>query len=254
MRFVSFNVNGIRAILGKGFEETFASLDADVFLIEESKFSEDLHIDFPFAPKGYHLYWTVSKVRKGYSGVAVYSRIEPISVHYGLLDEKYDEEGRVITLEFPSFYYVGAYVPNAGDGLKRLDFRLQYEEDLLQYLRKLATKKPIVYTGDLNVAHHEIDIKNPKANEHNPGYTIEERTAFSRLLDEGYIDTFRYLHPDEVRYSWWSYRFHARENNAGWRIDYFLISESLLPKLRRSEIRDDIFGSDHCPIVLELDA
>lgn len=253
MKFVCFNVNGLRAVLTKDFEKTFSSLDADVFFLEETKLSEEPGLLSPFSPEGYEAYWTISKVRKGYSGVAAFTRVKPLSVHYGLLDGKYDEEGRVITLEFESFYLVGAYVPNAGDGLKRLDFRMQYEKDLLEYFAYLEKKKPIVYGGDLNVAHNPIDIKNPKANENNPGYTIQERTAFSSLLNHGYVDTFRYLHPEEVKYSWWSYRFHARENNAGWRIDYFVVSESLKEKVRSAEIHNEFFGSDHCPISLVLD-
>ena len=252
MRFVCFNVNGLRAVMSKDFEATFKALDADVFFIEETKLSEEPGLLSPFSPEGYEAYWTISKLRKGYSGVAVFTRVKPLSVHYGLLDGKYDEEGRVITLEFPSFYFVGAYVPNAGDGLKRLDFRLQYERDLLEYFAFLQAKKPIVYGGDLNVAHNPIDIKNPKSNEHNPGYTIEERTAFSSLLEAGYVDTYRYLHPEEVKYSWWSYRFHARENNAGWRIDYFLVSEALRPNIQAAEIHNEFFGSDHCPVSLDL--
>jgi len=253
MKFVCFNVNGLRAVLGKGFEETFNALNADVFFIEETKLSEEPGLITPFEKEGYESYWTISKLRKGYSGVAAFTRITPLSVHYGLLDHKYDEEGRVITLEFKDFYFVGAYVPNAGDGLKRLDFRMQFEKDLLEYFAELSKKKPIVYGGDLNVAHNPIDIKNPKSNEHNPGYTIEERTAFGKLLDQGYVDTFRYLHPEVIKYSWWSYRFHARENNAGWRIDYFVVSESLKNRIRSAEIHNEFFGSDHCPISLELD-
>ena len=253
MKLVSFNVNGIRAILGKGFAESFASLDADIFFIEESKFSEDAHLLFPFTKEGYETYWTVSKVRKGYSGVAAFTRKKPLSVHYGLLDGKYDEEGRVITLEYEDFYFVGAYVPNAGDGLKRMDFRMQYERDLLEYFKFLEQKKPIIYTGDLNVAHNPIDLKNPSANTHNPGYTDEERGAFNKLLDAGYTDTWRALHPEEVKYSWWSYRFHARENNAGWRIDYFLVSNRIFDKVKGAEIHNDIFGSDHCPVSLNID-
>ena len=251
MRFVSWNVNGVRAVLNKGFGDIFSSFGADIFAIQESKWSEDAHDSFPFMPEGYHCYWTVSKLRKGYSGVTVYARKEPLSVHYGLIGGKYDDEGRVITLEYPGYYFVAAYVPNSGDGLKRLDFRMGFEEDLKLYFDSLA--KPIVYCGDLNVAHERIDIKNPDSNTHNPGFTIEERTKMSELLGKGYIDTFRYLHPEQVQYSWWSYRFHARENNAGWRIDYFLVSESLKSKIKASEIRDEIFGSDHCPVLLELD-
>ena len=255
MKFVSFNVNGIRAILNKGFPEAFASFDADVVFLEESKYSETDHSSFPFSPEGYQTYWTVSKLRKGYSGVTAFTRIPPLSVHYGLKEGKYDEEGRVITLEFEEFYFVGAYVPNSGEGLKRLDFRLQYEKDLLEYLGELSAKKPIVYTGDLNVAHQEIDIKNPKANRQNAGFSDEERAKMTQLLSSGFADTFRRLHPDLAGvYSWWSYRFHARENNAGWRIDYFIVSERLLPRVLSSEIRTDVFGSDHCPVVLELNA
>ena len=253
MKFVCFNVNGLRAILNKGLQETFSSLDADVFFLEETKLSKEPGLlPGPFAPEGYETYWTVSKVRKGYSGVAAFTRVKPLSVHYGLLDGKYDEEGRVITLEFDGFYFVGAYVPNAGDGLKRLDFRMQYEKDLLEYFAHLEKTKPIVYGGDLNVAHHPIDLKNPKSNEQNPGYTIEERTAFSSLLNHGYVDTWRHLHPEEVKYSWWSYRFHARENNAGWRIDYFVVSSRLLPRVENTEIHNEYFGSDHCPVSLTL--
>ena len=253
MKFVCFNVNGLRAILKKDFAQTFQQMDADVFFIEETKLSEEPGLLSPFQPEGYDVFWTVSKVRKGYSGVAAFTRKRPLSVHYGLLDGKYDEEGRIITLEFDNYFFVGAYVPNAGDGLKRLDFRMQYEKDLLAYFSSLEKKKPVIYGGDLNVAHHPIDLKNPKSNEQNPGYTIEERTAMTALLDAGYVDTFRYLHPEEVKYSWWSYRFHARENNAGWRIDYFLVSSSLASHVVSAEIHNEFFGSDHCPISLEVD-
>lgn len=253
MKLVCFNVNGLRAILGKGFAETFDSLDPDVFFIEETKLSDANNLLPIFEKEGYECFDTVSKVRKGYSGTMVFTKKKPLSVHYGLLEGKYDDEGRVITLEFEDFYFVGAYVPNAGDGLKRLDFRMGYEKDLLAYFAHLEKAKPIVYGGDLNVAHTPMDIKNPKANEHNPGYTVEERTAFSTLLSRGYVDTFRYLHPDEIVYSWWSYRFHARENNAGWRIDYFLVSESIKDKVEKATIHTDIYGSDHCPISLEID-
>lgn len=253
MKLASFNVNGIRAILQKGFEETFHSLDADIVFLQETKWSETSHDSFPFMPEGYHVYWTVSKLRKGYSGVVAFAKKEPLSVHYGLLDGKYDEEGRVITLEYENCYVVGAYVPNSGDGLKRLDFRMQYEKDLLEYFKVLETKKPIIYTGDLNVAHNEIDLKNPKSNTQNPGFTKEERNAFSTLLSQGYVDTFRELHPAEVKYSWWSYRFFARQKGIGWRIDYFVTSASLLPKVRAAEIHDEILGSDHCPVTLDID-
>ena len=253
MKLVSFNVNGIRAILQKDFVNTFHSFDADIFFIQESKYSEDMHLDFPFMPEGYHTYWTVSKLRKGYSGVTVYTKKEPLNVFYGLDDEKYDDEGRVITLEFDNFYFVGAYVPNAGDGLKRLDFRMQYEDDLLKYLVKLNSKKPVIYTGDLNVAHQEIDIKNPQSNHNNPGFTDQEREKFTRLLANGFKDTFRELYPTTIKYSWWSYRFNARMNNAGWRIDYFLVSDNLMDKVKDSQIHNEIYGSDHCPIELDID-
>lgn len=251
MRLASWNVNGIRAVLKKGFAESFDRLDADIVGIQESKWSEETHDEFPFHKDGYLTYWTVSKVRKGYSGVTVFTRIKPLSVHYGLLNGKYDDEGRAITLEFDDFYFVCCYVPNAGDGLKRLDFRMGFEEDLKAYFSSLD--KPIVYCGDLNVAHKPIDLKNPESNTHNPGYTPEEREKMGLLLDAGYIDSFRLLYPDVIKYSWWSYRFHARENNAGWRIDYFLVSESLKDKIRGASIENDIYGSDHCPVTLDID-
>ena len=253
MKIISFNVNGIRAILQKDFVRDFNNFDADIFFLQESKYSEDMHLDFPFMPAGYHTYWTVSKLRKGYSGVTVYTKEEPLNVFYGLDDEKYDDEGRVITLEFANFYFVGAYVPNAGDGLKRLDFRMQYEDDLLRYLNKLNSKKPVIYAGDLNVAHNEIDIKNPQANRNNPGFTDQEREKFTRLLSNGFKDTFRELYPTTVKYSWWSYRFNARANNAGWRIDYFVVSDCLMDKVKDSQIHNEIYGSDHCPIELDID-
>ena len=252
MKFICFNVNGLRAILGKGFSDTFSSLDADVFFLEETKLSEEPSLLSPYDIPGYQSYWTVSKLRKGYSGVCAFTRVPPLSVHYGLLNGKYDDEGRVITLEFENFYFVGAYVPNAGDGLKRLPFRLEYEQDLLAYFKKLEEKKPIVYGGDLNVAPTPMDLKNPKANEGFPGYTKEEREAFQTLLSQGYVDTFRALHPEEVKYSWWSYRFKARERDAGWRIDHFLVSKSLADKVVSAEIHNEFFGSDHCPISLQL--
>lgn len=253
MKIVSFNVNGIRAILQKNFKDDFALLNADVFSLNETKLSEDLLHVFPFEPEGYEVYFTNSKVRKGYSGVAVFTRIKPLSVHFGLDDGKYDEEGRSITLEFNDFYYVASYVPNAGEGLKRMDFRMQYEKDLLAYLNRLDQIKPVVYAGDLNVAHNEIDLKNPKANVGNPGFTKEEREAFTNLLSNGYIDTFRYLYPDTIKYSWWSYRFNARANDAGWRIDYFVVSKRIIEKVKDSIIHNEIYGSDHCPIELEID-
>ena len=253
MKFATFNVNGIRAILGKGFADTFRAIDADLFALNETKWSDDSPGSFPFQPEGYRTYFTNSKVRKGYSGVAIFSRKEPLSVHYGLLDGKYDEEGRAITLEFPDFYFLAAYVPNAGDGLKRLPFRMQYETDLLDYLNTLKSKKPIIYCGDLNVAHQPIDLRNPKQNEGNPGYTKEERERFSQLLENGYHDIWRERNPERVQYSWWSYRFHAREKGIGWRIDYFIVSEGLLPLVKDVEILDQVTGSDHCPVLMEAD-
>ena len=240
MKLVSFNVNGIR---------DFYDFDADIFFIEESKFSEG---EFPFLPDGYHCYFTISKVRKGYSGVTIYTKKEPISIHYGLKDNKYDDEGRVITLEFENFYYVGAYVPNSGDELKRLDFRMQYEDDLLEYLNELDARKPLIYTGDLNVAHQEIDLKNQESNHNNAGFTDQEREKFTRLLSNGYVDTFRKIYPDTIKYSWWSYRFSARVKNIGWRIDYFIVSNVLKEKIKDSKINDEIMGSDHCPIELDI--
>lgn len=248
MRFVSFNVNGIRAIVKKNFNEDFTSLDADLFFLEETKLSDD---KFPVSFPGYDLYFTNSKVKKGYSGVAVFTRKKPLSVHYGLTNGEYDEEGRVITLEYPSFYFVGAYVPNSGEELKRLPFRMEFEERLLNYLKMLDSKKPVIYTGDLNVAHEEIDLKNPSTNHHSAGFTDEERQKMTILLNNGFIDTFRHFHPAEVKYSWWSYRFHAREKGIGWRIDYFIVSERYISQVTKSEILNDIYGSDHCPVLLE---
>ena len=247
MKIVSFNVNGLRAILDKNFKETFTNLNADIFSLNETKLSTD---DFPFKPDGYEMYFTNSKIKKGYSGVAIFTKTTPISIHYGLKNNIYDDEGRVITLEFKNFYYVACYVPNSGENLKRLDFRMKFEDDLIEYLNELNQIKPIIYAGDLNVAHNEIDLKNPKTNTKNAGFTIEERTKFTNLLNNGYIDTFRYLYPNKIEYSWWSYRFKAREKNAGWRIDYFVISNSLKDKLIDSIIHPEIKGSDHCPIEL----
>ena len=253
MKFISFNVNGIRAILKKSFVDDFNKLNADIFAIQETKYTEDLHLDFPFMPNGYYVYWTNSKDKKGYSGVAVFTKIKPLLVHYGLENEKYDNEGRVITLEFKDFYFVACYVPNSGDGLVRLDFRMSFENDLKEYLIKLDNKKPVVYCGDLNVAHEEIDIKNPKTNTMNAGFTKDEREKMTELLSSGFIDTFRQLHKDEVKYSWWSYMFNSRARNAGWRIDYFLVSERISDKVKIADIHNEILGSDHCPIELDID-
>lgn len=252
MKIVSFNVNGIRAILLKDFVNDIDKLDPDILVLEETKYTEKEHTNFPYSKQGYFTYWTNSKERKGYSGVAILTKKEPISVHYGLKDNKYDQEGRVITLEYKDFYLIGCYVPNSGDGLKRLDFRMEFEDDLLEYITLLDKIKPVIYTGDLNVAHNPIDIKNPKSNEHNAGFTIQEREKFTRLLDNGFSDTFRYLYPSTIKYSWWSYRFNARSNNAGWRIDYFVVSNRLLKDVNDSQILNDIYGSDHCPILLDI--
>ena len=252
MKFISFNVNGIRAILKKDFVEDFNELNADIFAIQETKFSEEEHLSFPFEPQGYKVYWTNSKVKKRYSGVAVFTKKEPLNVHYGLFDNAYDEEGRVITLEFEDFYFVACYVPNSGEDLKRLDFRMEFEDKLLAYLSALDDKKPVVYCGDLNVAHNDIDLKNPSSNHHNAGFTDEERNKFSILIKDRFIDSYRYFHKDEVKYSWWSYRFNARKNNAGWRIDYFIISNRLVDKVTSTEIHNEIYGSDHCPVEIDI--
>ena len=247
MKFVSWNVNGIRACLNKGFMEFFIECDADFFAIQETKMQEgqkDLHID------GYHLYMN-SAEKKGYSGTLIYAKIEPISIRYGLFDGKYNDEGRVITLEYDNFYLVNAYVPNSQDGLKRLDYRMDFEDDMRMYLNSLD--KPVIYCGDLNVAHEAIDIKNPKANERNAGFTIEERNKMSALLNSGFVDTYRYLFPDKIEYSWWSYRFNARLNNAGWRIDYFVVSEILKDKIKNAKIHTLVMGSDHAPVELEIE-
>ena len=245
MKLISWNVNGLRACMQKGFLDFFKEINADFFCIQETKMQEgqlDLNIE------GYNYYMS-SAIKKGYSGTLIYAKEKPINIIYGI-NEKYNDEGRVITLEYPTFYLINAYVPNAQDGLKRIDYREQFEDDLREYL--LSLNKPIIYCGDLNVAHNPIDLKNPKANEQNAGYSIQERTKFTTLLNSGFIDTFRYLYPEKVIYSWWSYRFNARANNAGWRIDYFLISDSLKDKLIDSKIHTNVFGSDHCPVELDI--
>ena len=245
MKFISWNVNGLRACMQKGFLDFFKEINADFFCIQETKMQEgqlDLNID------GYHYYMN-SAIKKGYSGTLIYTKEKPLNVIYGI-NEKYNDEGRVITLEYPTFYLINSYVPNAQDGLKRIEYRETFEDDLREYL--LLLNKPIIYCGDLNVAHNPIDLKNPKANEQNAGYSIQERTKFTTLLNSGFIDTFRYLYPEKVTYSWWSYRFNARANNAGWRIDYFLISDILKDKLIDSKIHTNVFGSDHCPIELDI--
>ncbi len=247
MKLVSWNVNGIRACLNKGFLDYFNNQDADIFAIQETKMQEgQIDLNLP----GY-TYYINSADKKGYSGTLIYTKIEPLSVHYGLIDGKYNDEGRVITLEFDKFYFITIYTPNAQPELKRLDYRMIFEDDLRKYLKTLD--KDVILCGDLNVAHEEIDLKNPKANVKNPGFSIEERTCFTKLLADGYIDTFRYLHKDLVKYSWWSYRMNAREKGIGWRIDYFVVSDNLKDKIISSDIDDNILGSDHAPVVLEID-
>ena len=247
MRFISWNVNGIRACKQKGFDDFFKEINADFFSIQETKCQEgqiDLNVE------GYYTYMN-SAIKKGYSGTAIFTKHKPLNVFYGIGEEgKYNDEGRVITLEYDNFYLVNAYVPNAQEELKRLDFRMQYEDDLKNYL--LSLNKPVIYCGDLNVAHERIDIKNPDSNTKNPGFSIEERTKFTELLAAGFKDTFRTLYPDTVKYSWWSYRFNARANNAGWRIDYFVVSNSIMDKVVDSKIHNEVFGSDHCPVELEI--
>ncbi len=249
IRLISWNVNGLRACVGKGFEDIFRELDADFFCLQETKMQAG-QLDLQF--DGYHSFWNYAD-KKGYSGTAIYTRHEPLSVAYGIGIDEHDHEGRVITLEMPQFYLVTVYTPNSQDELRRLDYRMQWERDFQDYLLKLNARKPVVVCGDMNVAHEEIDLKNPKTNRRNAGFTDEEREAMTRLLDSGFVDTFRRLHPDEVTYSWWSYRFRAREKNTGWRIDYFLVSESLVPQVAEAKIHTQIMGSDHCPVEVDLD-
>ena len=250
LKLISWNVNGIRACCDKGFRESFKELDADFFCLQETKMQEG-QLDLQF--EGYQSYWNYAE-KKGYSGTAIFTRHQPLSVTYGIGVEEHDHEGRVITLEMENFYLITVYTPNSQDGLKRLDYRMTWEDDFLAYLKKLEEKKPVVVCGDLNVAHQEIDLKNPKSNRKNAGFTDEERAKFSRWLEAGFTDTFRYFYPEQKDiYSWWSYRFKAREKNAGWRIDYFVTSVSLNDKLLGAKIHTDIFGSDHCPVELTLD-
>ena len=249
MKLISWNVNGLRACVGKNFMEDFQKLNADVFCLQETKLQEG-QIDLTMP--GYHQYWNYAE-KKGYSGTAVFTKEEPLSVAYGIGMEEHDHEGRVITLEFPDFYLVTVYTPNSQDGLKRLDYRMQWEDDFLAFIKGLDGKKPVIYCGDLNVAHQEIDLKNPKTNRKNAGFTDEERAKMTTVLSSGFVDTFRYFYPDaEGIYSWWSYRFRAREKNAGWRIDYFIVSERLKERLAGASIHTEIFGSDHCPVELDL--
>ena len=249
MKLISWNVNGLRACMQKGFGDFFKEIDADIFCIQESKLQEG-QIDFE--PEGYHAYWNYA-VKKGYSGTAIFTKEEPISVTYGLGIEEHDQEGRVITLEFPAFFMVTVYTPNAQRELTRLEYRMTWEDDFRAYLQKLDAVKPVIICGDLNVAHKEIDLKNYKTNRGNAGFTDEEREKFTVLLEAGFIDTFRYFYPDlEGAYSWWSYMFKAREKNAGWRIDYFVASERLTDKLTGAAIHPEVIGSDHCPVELEI--
>lgn len=249
MKLISWNVNGIRACVQKGFMDSFNELDADIFCIQESKLSEgQLELDMP----EYHQYWNYAQ-KKGYSGTAVFTKKEPLNVSYGLGIEEHDNEGRVITLEYDTFYLVTVYTPNSQSELKRLEYRMKWEDDFRAYLKGLEENKPVIVCGDLNVAHQEIDLKNPKTNRMNAGFTDEERQKMTELLASGFIDTFRYFYPDMTDiYSWWSYRFSARQKNAGWRIDYFLVSESLKDKLTGADIHTEILGSDHCPVELDI--
>lgn len=249
MKFISWNVNGLRACAGKGFADAFAALDADFFCLQETKMQEgQLDMQFP----GYQSYWNYAD-KKGYSGTAIYTRHTPLNVTYGIGIDEHDHEGRVVTMEMQEFFLVCCYTPNSQDGLRRLDYRMKWEDDFRNYLMRLDAMKPVVLCGDLNVAHEEIDLKNPKTNRKNAGFTDEERQQMTTLLSSGFIDTFRTLYPEQVTYSWWSYRFQARQKNAGWRIDYFIISERLRNRLHDAKIHTDILGSDHCPVELDLD-
>ena len=249
MKFISWNVNGLRACMGKGFMDFFNEIDADIFCLQETKLSEgQIELDTP----GYHQYWNYAE-KKGYSGTAVFTKKEPISVTYGIGIEEHDHEGRVITAEFDDFYFVDVYVPNSQRELTRLDYRMVWEDAFLSYVKKLDEKKPVIYCGDLNVAHKEIDLKNPKSNHQNAGFTDEERACFTKVTENGFIDSFRYFYPDEKdKYSWWSYMFKAREKNAGWRIDYFVVSEKIKDRMVDAKIHADILGSDHCPVELDI--
>lgn len=249
MKLISWNVNGLRACIGKGFMEFFKAQDADIFCLQETKLQAgQINLEL----SGYHQYWNYAE-KKGYSGTAVFTKEEPLSVSYGMGIEEHDHEGRIITLEFPEFYMITVYTPNSKEGLLRLDYRMQWEDDFLAYIKKLEENKPVIFCGDLNVAHNDIDLKNPKNNHRNPGFTDEERGKFTAVTQAGLIDTFRYFYPDkEGAYSWWSYRFHAREKDIGWRIDYFVVSQILKERLEDAVIYKDVLGSDHCPVGLIL--
>lgn len=248
MKLISWNVNGLRACMGKGFMDFFFKENADIFCIQETKMQEgqlDLHIE------GYYHYLN-SAIKKGYSGTLVYTKVKPLTVHYGLPDDQYTDEGRIITLEYETFYLVNVYVPNSQRELTRLAYRMQFEQDFRQYLSTLQMKKPVVLCGDLNVAHEEIDLKNPKQNTKSAGFTLEERMKFKELLASGFSDTFRSLYPEKIQYSWWSYMFNSRAKNVGWRIDYFVVSNEILKQVKDAKIHTDVYGSDHCPVELEL--
>ena len=248
MKFISWNVNGLRACVGKDFENQFKELDADFFCLQETKMQEG-QLDLQF--EGYESYWNYAE-KKGYSGTAIYTKHKPLNVSYGMGVEEHDHEGRIITLEYDQFYLVTCYTPNSQTELKRLDYRMTWEDDFRKFLKSLDAMKPVIICGDLNVAHEEIDIKNPKTNRRNAGFTDEEREKMTVLLNAGFTDSFRYLHPDEVTYSWWSYRFKAREKNAGWRIDYFLVSDRIKEQITQAKIHTEIMGSDHCPVEVDL--
>lgn len=249
MKFISWNVNGLRACEGKGFSDAFRELDADFFCLQETKMQEG-QLDLKY--EGYTSYWNYAE-KKGYSGTAIFTRHTPLSVTYGMGIEEHDHEGRIITLEMETFYLITVYTPNSQDGLRRLEYRMKWEDDFLAYIRQLDKKKPVIICGDLNVAHEEIDLKNPKTNRKNAGFTDEERNKMTVMLENGFIDTFRYFYPEQKEiYSWWSYRFKAREKNAGWRIDYFIVSDRLRERLEGAKIHTEIFGSDHCPVELTL--
>ncbi len=250
MKLISWNVNGLRAVMNKGFKEFFESIDADAICLQETKLQEG---QIEFAPEGYYTYWN-SAVKKGYSGTVIFTKAKPINVTYGIGIEEHDQEGRVITAEYEEFYLVDCYTPNSQRELTRLDYRMKWEDDFRKYLEELNQKKPVILCGDLNVAHNEIDLKNPKTNRHNAGFTDEERNKMTELLGAGFTDSFRYLYPDKTDiYSWWSYMFHAREKNAGWRIDYFVVSDSIKDKIKDSKILTEIMGSDHCPVELDIE-
>ncbi len=250
MKLISWNVNGLRAVMGKGFMDFFREADADIFCLQETKLQAgQIEMELP----GYHQYWNYAE-KKGYSGTAIFCKEEPLSVSYGIGEEAHDHEGRVITAQFKDFYFVTVYTPNSQEGLKRLDYRMEWEDAFCKYLKKLEAHKPVIAAGDMNVAHKEIDLKNPKTNRKNAGFTDEERDKMTTLLESGFVDTFRYFYPEaEGIYSWWSYRFKAREKNAGWRIDYFIASESLKEQLAGAQIHTQVMGSDHCPVELELE-